>query len=346
MPRDLIIAGGRGAWAVAVLAVVAASALPGAAARRPARLPEEGPPRPAAKPVAGLAQAIAEDAPLPVGLSSASATDPPPVALRVQVIDGRMEDVLYGGGPRARASARIVRQAISLFAHKLDLTRDIALGDRVRLVLRRPSGGGRGEEILDYAELDGSAGPVRLYRRVDGDSFAAGDFVDEGGVDLRRLLLRTPLASLRITSAFGLRLHPLLGYSRMHQGVDFAAPVGEPVLAAGDGVVAAARWNGGYGQMIRLDHGSGLETLYAHLSRWAPGLAPGAPVRQGQVIGWTGATGLATGPHLHFEVLQAGRAIDPVGARLPATPADSAQRQVFEQRKRMIDALLAASGRD
>ncbi len=129
-----------------------------------------------------------------------------------------------------------------------------------------------------------------------------------------------PLDFLRVTSSFGMRRHPILGFSRMHQGVDFAARDGAPVLAAEDGVVTEAGVEGGYGNLIRLRHAGGWGTGYAHLSGYAPGIAVGAPVSRGQVIGFVGHTGLATGPHLHFEVSLAGVKLDPMTTPFGGAP--------------------------
>ena len=129
-----------------------------------------------------------------------------------------------------------------------------------------------------------------------------------------------PLDFLRVTSSFGMRRHPILGFSRMHQGVDFAARDGAPVLAAEDGVVTEAGVEGGYGNLIRLRHADGWGTGYAHLSGYAPGIAVGAPVSRGQVIGFVGHTGLATGPHLHFEVSLAGVKLDPMTTPFGGAP--------------------------
>jgi murein DD-endopeptidase MepM/ murein hydrolase activator NlpD len=128
----------------------------------------------------------------------------------------------------------------------------------------------------------------------------------------------------------------------MHEGVDFGAPVGSPVYAAGDGMVEEARWAGGYGRWVKIRHTQALETAYAHLSAWAAGIHPGARVRQGQVIGYVGATGLATGPHLHYEVIEAGRPVDPRTAALAKAEVPSnAAKAAFRARKAMIDAMIA-----
>jgi murein DD-endopeptidase MepM/ murein hydrolase activator NlpD len=327
-----------------VAAVLAASALAAASSGAP-RAPAASPiarrtaaPAPRAA-EAELARAIAEDAPLPIAFEELDTAPPSAAPARrsgdERLIEGPMETVLYGAEAGEAAAA-----ALRLLSHKLDLTRDLALGDQVRL-LARPGAAG---PTLDYVELDGAAGRTRLYRRAPGDGAAAGDFADETGGPLERLLLRTPLAVARITSGFGMRRHPLLGYTRLHRGVDFAAQPGTPVLAAGDGVVEAAGWAGGYGRRVRLRHEDGVETLYAHLQAWAPEAVPGRRVRQGEVIGWTGASGLATGPHLHFEVILAGEPVDPARTRPPAAPLDARQQRAFLARKAALDAALAGAG--
>jgi murein DD-endopeptidase MepM/ murein hydrolase activator NlpD len=260
------------------------------------------------------------------------------------VLQGRIEDVLYGE-PANTADATVQLKAARLFAAALDMTRDVDLGDTVRLVFTRElAGDGRvlGAGDLLYAEIDTRQGPKRLYRhRVAG---GGNEFVDEQGLAIEHALLRTPVERPRITSDFGMRMHPLLGYTRMHQGVDFGAPVGSPVLAAADGVVEDLNWAGGYGRTIKLRHSGSLETRYAHLSAWAAGMRPGGTVRQGQVIGYVGSTGLSTGPHLHYEVIEAGRPVDPttVQAAGPAT-LPPAERGGFETEKKRIALLLAQS---
>jgi murein DD-endopeptidase MepM/ murein hydrolase activator NlpD len=138
------------------------------------------------------------------------------------------------------------------------------------------------------------------------DPLAAADAPDLAGGE------GAPLDFIKVTSGFGMRRHPILGFSRMHQGVDFAAREGAPVLAAADGEVTEAGWAGGYGRLLRIKHAGGWATGYAHLSRFAPGVEPGARVDRGQVVGFVGRTGLATGPHLHFEVVLNGRHVDPM----------------------------------
>jgi murein DD-endopeptidase MepM/ murein hydrolase activator NlpD len=321
------------AWTLSLGAMLLAAA---STANVPAAVGRAGPVL-AASPlsqVEATALAVRENAPLPVLLGDA----PVGLAVQTRLLDGPVEDVLYGA-PDADPSRRAaVARALELFAHRLDVTRDIALGDRVRLLIRQ-----RSDDVveLDYAELDGASARVRLYRQ-DGEDTGLRGYLDESGVPLDRFLLRTPLRVARITSAFGPRLHPLLGYGRMHRGVDFGAAPGTPVLAAGDGAVVAAGWAGGYGQRLVVRHAGGAETLYAHLSGVASTAVPGAVVTQGQVIGWTGATGQVTGPHLHYEVRLRGVAVDPASAGPAAPMADLDRRLAFEARKQAVARLLAA----
>ncbi|KSB90677.1 hypothetical protein AS593_09965 [Caulobacter vibrioides] len=280
------------------------------------------------------ALAVRDNAPLPV-LFGAATPDP---AAQTRLLEGPVEEVLYGAPDADPARRAAVAKALALFAHRLDVTRDIALGDRVRLLIRQRSGDA---VDLDYAELDGASARVRLYREV-GEDRRSPVYLDESGVPLDRFLLRTPLRIARITSAFGPRLHPLLGYGRMHRGVDFGAAPGTPVLAAGDGTVVSAGWAGGYGRRMVVRHPGGAETLYAHLSGMASTAALGAAVSQGQVIGWTGASGQVTGPHLHYEVRLQGVAVDPAGAGPAAPAADPERRLAFDVRKQELARLLAA----
>ena len=143
------------------------------------------------------------------------------------------------------------------------------------------------------------------------------DWFDDQGRSLRRAFLRTPLDGARVTSGFGMRAHPVLGYTRQHQGIDFAAPSGTPVLAASDGEVVQIGWLSGYGRVVTLQHPEDRSTRYAHLSAFSPGLKLGDRVRQGEMIGKVGRTGVATGNHLHYEIAEGGRQIDPSRARTP-----------------------------
>ncbi len=263
------------------------------------------------------------------------------VRQELTVADGEIRGSLYQSASQLGATPEIVAQVAKLFAHKIDF-REMQAGDDFKLVFdRKVTASGRTVAVgeLEYAELKG----VKFYRfeRTGGGV----DYFDEQGKNIKGFLLRTPIDGARMTSNFGLRRHPVLGYARAHQGVDFGAGHGTPILAAGDGVVVrASRW-GGYGNYVQIRHSGGWETGYAHVSRYAKGVRPGAKVRQGQVIAYVGSTGLSTGPHLHYEVWQRGKRVNPVGAKVPqGTVLAGAELARFKAQKDRIHRLLANGG--
>jgi murein DD-endopeptidase MepM/ murein hydrolase activator NlpD len=167
------------------------------------------------------------------------------------------------------------------------------------------------------------------------------DYFDENGSSARQFLLRKPVPNGRFTSGFGGRVHPVLGYFKMHTGVDWAAPSGTPIIAAGNGVVEKAGWAGGYGRQTVIQHANGYQTTYNHQSRMADGMEPGVKVRQGQVIGYVGSTGLSTGNHLHFEIAVNGTKVDPMRVRLPVGKVLRSDDLVaFKRERERIDDLL------
>jgi murein DD-endopeptidase MepM/ murein hydrolase activator NlpD len=199
---------------------------------------------------------------------------------------------------------------------------------------------GAGE--VRYARLD-IGGRVLEAFRFERDDEAA--FFTREGESLRKFLLRTPVSGARMSSGYGMRRHPILGYTRMHRGVDFAAPTGTPIYAAGDGRLARVGRYGGYGNYVRIEHGDGYATAYAHLSRFADGMRSGRRVEQGEVIGYVGSTGRSTGPHLHFEVLKHGRQVDPLRvAQPPAENLRGAALAAFRREIRAVETRLAELG--
>lgn len=256
------------------------------------------------------------------------------------VADGEIYGSLYESAGKLGATPAITAQVVKLFAHKLDFERDIKAGDDFRLVFERQvteSGRTVAAGDLQYAELHG----VRFYRfeRSNGDV----EYLDATGKNIKGFLLRTPVDGARITSLFGRRRHPVLGYTRAHQGVDFGAGTGTPILAAGDGVVLEARRWSGYGNWLRIRHSGSWDTGYGHISRYAKGIRPGVHVKQGQVVAYVGATGLATGPHLHYEVWAKGQRVNPLSAKVPqGTVLAGAELSRFKTEKAHIEHLLAA----
>lgn len=253
------------------------------------------------------------------------------------IADGEIKGSLYESAEKMGATPTITAEVVKLFSHKLDFQRDIQPGDGFKLVFdRKVTESGRtvatGE--LQYAELHG----VKFYRFERGRDV---EYFDEFGKNIKGFLLRTPVDGAHITSLFGLRKHPVLGYTRAHQGIDFGAGTGTPILAAGDGTVLEAKRWGGYGNWLRIRHSSGWDTGYGHISRYAAGIHPGAHVHQGQVVAYVGATGLATGPHLHYEIWRNGERVNPLGAKVPqGTVLAGGELSRFNAEKARIDGLL------
>ena len=239
------------------------------------------------------------------------------------IVQGDIEGSLREAAGSMGATSAIINQASRLFAHKIDFSRDIKDGDTFKLVFtRRVTASGRTVEGLNllYAEVQSQkagAEPIRFYRfQAPGQKQA--DFYDETGKSTRGFLMQTPVGFSRVTSGYGMRNHPVLGYSKQHTGIDFAGRTGTPIYASGEGTVKEVGRKGGYGNWVSVSHGNGWDTGYAHMSRFAPGLKRGSRVTQGQLIGYVGATGQVTGPHLHYEVFHNGTRVNPRSSQVPA----------------------------
>jgi murein DD-endopeptidase MepM/ murein hydrolase activator NlpD len=258
------------------------------------------------------------------------------------VAEGHMQGSLYESAVKAGADSRLVSEAAKLFSHKIDFAREIHPSDQFKLVFdRKVTESGRTVATGDllYAEVAAKGQTTRFYR-FDNDGKT--DYFDELGKNIKGFLLRTPLDSVRVTSGFGMRMHPLLGYTRMHAGIDFGAPTGTPVYAAGSGVIKEERWAGGYGHWLKIEHQGGWATGYGHLSAYASGLHVGQRVAQGQVVAYVGSTGMSTGPHLHYEVMKGTEKLNPISAKVPqGTALGGRELAAFKAQKAHIDALLS-----
>jgi murein DD-endopeptidase MepM/ murein hydrolase activator NlpD len=258
--------------------------------------------------------------------------------------EGEIGSSLYEDMAAEGVPSGLIMSLIRAFSHAVDFQRDLQPGDRFAVMFERfrdPDGAliQHGQGI--YAELRLRDRAVRIWRHAPAGG--SPDWYDEQGESVRRALLRTPLDAARISSGFGMRRHPILGYSRMHRGVDFAAPTGTPVYAAGEGTVAFAGWRGDYGRTVIVHHAGGISTLYAHLSTIPAGIRPGARVRQGQVIGRVGSTGLSTGPHLHYEVHRNNVAVNPASIRMLAgRNLQGRELAAFRTERARIDRRFAA----
>jgi murein DD-endopeptidase MepM/ murein hydrolase activator NlpD len=240
-----------------------------------------------------------------------------PLTRSVELATGAIHSSLFEAAGDAHVPPTILAEMIRAFSYDVDFQREIHPGDSFEMMFERlydDHGNAVGAGNLVYASMTLGTTRLRLYRYTPGT--AASDFFNARGESVRKALLRTPVDGARLSSGFGMRHHPILGYTKMHRGVDFAAPPGTPIMAAGDGVVRDAGWHGDYGNLVVLRHNGTFETAYAHMSRVATGLHPGQRIRQGQVIGYVGATGRATGPHLHYEIRIRGEATNPMSVKM------------------------------
>jgi murein DD-endopeptidase MepM/ murein hydrolase activator NlpD len=224
-------------------------------------------------------------------------------------------------GPSLYATAKdnlipdyIVSEFTRVFSYDVDFQRQVAASDTFELFYGNPlSGSSSKRKVLHFARLtnDGSTKTFFRFTSADGQT----DYFDESGRSASRALLRTPISGAKLTSGFGMRLHPLLGYTKMHAGVDFGASTGTPIHAAGAGVIDLAGRHGGYGNVVVIKHNEKFKTMYAHMSRFADGIRDGVHINQGQVIGYVGSTGRSTGPHLHYEVRINDQPVNPTAIR-------------------------------
>lgn len=260
-------------------------------------------------------------------------------------ISAEVETSLYSTALSLGATDREIAALASAFSYDVDFQRDVQTGDRFELVFERyydDEGNTVRTGDLLFISLETRQGPRNFYAFLaPGDSQV--DWYDADGKSARRFLMRTPINGARLSSGFGMRRHPILGYSRMHRGTDFAAPIGTPILAAGDGTIVRAGPYGAFGNYIRIRHANGYETAYAHMSRFARGMRSGARVRQGQVIGYVGSTGRSTGPHLHYEVLRRGQQINPINLRVAnGRNLEGRALELFNIERMRIDTLRRA----
>ena len=234
------------------------------------------------------------------------------VVLKMKAAKASINSSLYASAARAGIPASVIAEMIRLYSYEVDFQRDIRRGDTIEILYETyetdDGDFARYGNVL-FANLKVNGTKIPIYRYVENDGHA--EYFREDGMNLRNTLMQTPIDGARMSSGFGMRRHPVLGYNRMHKGVDFAAPTGTPIYAAGDGVIDKIGRNGGYGNYIRIRHVNSLKTAYAHMHKFAKGMSKGKRVKQGDVIGYVGTTGRSTGPHLHYEVLKAGKQVNP-----------------------------------
>lgn len=266
-------------------------------------------------------------------------------AVHRQVVAGEAEirSSLFEAGSNAGVPVSVMLAVIQTYSYEVDFQRDLQPGDRFKVLYERfvtDDGKVAGEGDVLFASLTVDGDELAIYRHKTRDGRV--DYYDRNAESIRRALLLTPIDGAKLTSGFGMRMHPILGYSKMHKGLDFGAPTGTPIYAAGNGVLEEVGPNGSYGNYVRIRHNTDITTAYAHLSRFAKGIRRGGRVDQGEVIGYVGTTGRSTGAHLHYEVLKKGHQINPKTADLPTgEKLEGRELQAFTQTVRATDRAFA-----
>ena len=263
---------------------------------------------------------------------------------RYQRAAAKIDSSLYLAAMQAGIPAEVVVDLIRMFSYDVDFQRDVQPGDEFEVIFNRfytEDGQAAKTGTILAASMTLSGRKQSLYR-FDADS-GDQEYFDVDGRSARSMLMRTPVDGARISSRFGRRRHPILGYNRVHKGIDFAVPTGTPVMAAGGGMVTHAGYQPGFGNLVVVSHTNGYSTAYGHLSRFAPGVRRGARVRQGQIVAYSGSTGMSTGPHLHYEVRLNGGQVNPTNMRMAnGRTLSGGERQRFLAERARIETMIAA----
>lgn len=269
-----------------------------------------------------------------------------PTETYIAFIQGNIDDSIYRAAMDAGVNEGAFNEYVRVLGFSVDFQREVRRGDKFEMMYSIDRDALSGDVIaidLQYAGLVLSADQLSFFR-YDGTDSTIG-WYDENGNSAARTLIRTPITGARLSSSFGRRKHPVSGFNAMHKGVDFAAPIGTPIIAAGSGVVREAGWKGNFGRYIRIKHNATYDTAYAHMSRIAKHITAGRRVKQGEIIGYVGSTGRSTGAHLHYEILVNDRQVNPMTVRLPTgKQIDPIYWDDFEKQVQMVEAEILARG--
>ena len=255
--------------------------------------------------------------------------------------EGIIQNSLYNTAVSLDIKPNTIIDFARLYGFQVDFQRDIWKGDSFQIIYEQfenEDGSLIENGDIIFSNLNTQGNDLNLYKFQLGKNEI--DYFDENGKSMKKTLMKTPINGARLSSPFGKRKHPILGFTKMHAGTDFAAPTGTPIMASGDGVVTRAQWCGGGGNCVKIKHNSVYQTVYAHMSKFGRGIKKGVRVKQGQIIGYVGSTGLSTGPHLHYEVIENGRKINSQKLKLPSGKTLKGKlRNKFEVNKIKIDVL-------
>ncbi len=258
------------------------------------------------------------------------------------VIKKEIKNNLYSSAINSGLEPNIIVEFARIFGFEVDFQRDIRKGDWFEILYERfvdDNNTVQDTGKIIYASMYVNGDEINLYSYDDGSETG---FYDLKGKSIVKSLMKTPINGARLSSSYGMRKHPILGYNKMHRGTDFAAPTGTPIMASGSGKVTRARWCGGGGNCVKIKHNSTYETVYAHMKSFARGIKEGKKVKQGQIIGYVGSTGLSTGPHLHYEVIVNGKKVNSQKLKLPSGKILKGKvREDFELARIKIDLRLS-----
>ena len=239
---------------------------------------------------------------------------------KLKLYEVEIHNSIYESLKKIDTPDEIIMEFVQLYSFDIDFQRDIRKGNKIKIFFEIYTDSQNNyikSGNINFSEIILNDESYELYRfQSEGDEFV--EYFNSDGKSATKALMKTPINGARLSSGFGMRKHPILGYNKKHQGVDFAAPTGTPIMAAGTGHIEFVGNNGGAGKYIRIKHLNGYKTSYSHLSKYASGIQKNVKVRQGQVIGYVGNTGLSTGPHLHYEVIFNGKRINPMKMKLPS----------------------------
>ena len=258
------------------------------------------------------------------------------------VVKNQIKNNLYKSATDVGIEPNIIVEFARIFGFEVDFQRDIRKGDWFEIYYEKFEDDN--ERVRDtgkiiYASMYVNGNEINLYNFEHNNEE---DYFDISGKSITKSLMKTPINGARLSSSFGMRKHPILGYNKMHRGTDFAAPSGTPIMASGSGTVTRARWCGGGGNCVKIRHNSTYETIYAHMKAFAKGIKEGKKVKQGQIIGYVGSTGMSTGPHLHYEVVVNGKKVNSQKLKLPSGKILKGDpRKDFELKRIKIDLKLA-----
>ena len=258
------------------------------------------------------------------------------------VITSKINNNLYSAAVEAGIEPNVIIEFARIYGFEVDFQRDIRKGDTFEIYYEKfvdEKSIVRDTGKIIYAHMNVNNKEINLYNFKDKNEIG---YYDINGKSIVKSLMKTPINGARLSSSFGMRKHPILGFNKMHKGTDFAAPTGTPIMASGSGTVTRARWCGGGGNCVKIRHNSTYETIYAHMSKFASGIKEGRKVKQGQIIGYVGSTGLSTGPHLHYEVVVNGKKVNSQKLKLPSGKILRGKaREEFELSRIKIDLKLS-----